>query len=168
MHAATQRPFSPQAGIDQLREKDLLTEEEALVLQGLLPKAGSASAVPPSTAVKDIDAMLKRHDVHSPVAIVILKTMRYAAAAQAQAESQAPTTQNLLSIPDVVWEEASEGAVEGGGLGAIAGAEVGAAAGGVGAGPGAFAGAIIGAFVGGAVRGWGAWMGSGSTNGGKK
>jgi hypothetical protein len=142
---------------DRLVEEGLITQTEAQLLRALLELARSPERPKAATVVKDIDTMLKGDSVTSPTAVGILRTIRFAADAQASAERAGPS---LVSKPPPAWEAAAEGAVEGGGLGAIAGAEVGSAGGPLGSGAGALIGGAIGGVAGAIVRGLGAWLSS--------
>src|SRR5712691_3873605 len=135
----------PDARLDGLLSKGLVTDPEAKEMRGVLATVHAAKRPSAASVVQQIDGLLTDRADMSPTALAILKAIRYVA------EAQATPHANLQSEPPPEFDlpSAADGAVEGGGLGAIAGAEIGAFGG-----PwGAMAGALIGALVGGAAGG---------------
>jgi hypothetical protein len=152
----------PTGSLNDLVTKGLITPEEQRALRVLLTKAHAEPRPSPKAIVKEIDRLLG--DVSGPVFLTILKVIRHAANREASASEAPPDAQFFVSIPDVDWGSAADGAVDGAGYGAGVGAGLGGALGGALAGPpGAAIGAMYGAFhmgvwggvVGGAVKGLG-------------
>jgi len=152
----------PTGPLTDLVTKGLITPEEQKALRSLLTKARTEPRPSPQTIVKEIDGLLGH--VSGPVFLTILKVVRRAADQEASASQAPPDAQFLLTIPDIDWGSAADGAVEGAGYGAGIGAVLGGAIGGALGGPGLGAiGACYGALhmgawggvVGGAVKGIG-------------
>ncbi len=152
----------PTGPLTDLVTKGLITPEEQKALRSLLTKAHAEPRPSPQTIVKEIDGLLDH--VSGPVFLTVLKVIRHAAEQQASAAEAPPDAQFLLTIPDVDWGAAADGAVDGAGYGAGIGAALGGAVGGALGGPGLGAiGACWGALnmgvwggvVGGAVKGLG-------------
>jgi hypothetical protein len=136
--------------LDQLSKHGLVTDKERQTLQAILSKAHSQPAPSRTVVAKEIDAVLSDGNVKSPVAEILLKTIRFLDNTQSAPEQPGQLQQNLLSIPDVEWDPAaaSDGIVEGGAGGAVAGAAIGGV-------PGAIFGAAVGGVIGGLIKGFG-------------
>jgi hypothetical protein len=171
----------PDGSLNLLSKKGLLTGKDSQTLRAFLSKTSSERKPSAAAVVEEVDAVLKNNSPESPVAIAILKTIRSMADAQPAAAAEAPgQPQYLLTVPEIDWGAAADGAIEGGGFGGLIGAEVGAAIGaavgtapaGTASIPGAAVGAAIGAAIGaagGAIAGGViAGLGHGAAGGGGK
>jgi hypothetical protein len=140
-----------------------LTQPEADALRGLMAKGHGPDRIPAATAVKEIDAILSNGTVHGPVALAILKVIQFVAETEAAQQQAGTQHENFISVPNVDWGSASDGAVEGAGwggtIGVAIGVAVGALAGPVGVAVGAVVGGLSlgyqGAILGGAAKGLG-------------
>ena len=144
----------PGPHLDGLVSDGQLTRPEADALRGLLAKGHGPQKIPAATAVKEIEVILGNGTVHGPLAVAILKVIQFAAETEVAHQQAGTQHENFISVPNVDWGAAADGAVEGAGWGGTVGAAVGtaigmAAGGAVGAAIGAAVGALDGGFQGG-------------------
>jgi hypothetical protein len=166
------QPGSPRmSSLDILVSRGAMNSSEAGVIRDVVAKGQAPNGPPPAAVVKAIDDLRDDPRIEGPVALTILRVIRFAADRQAVAETD-PQHQSLVSVPNIDWESAAEdaatGAVAGGGGGMALGGVVGVALGPEGGAAGVVVGGVVGAVVG-AVSGWihGATGGSGGAGGHK-
>jgi hypothetical protein len=148
--------------LDQLVSKGHLTHPETDTLRGILAKAHAHNRPPAATVVKDIDELLGHDPAHGPLALAILKTIRFTAETEASREEAGTPRENAISIPNVDWGAAADGAIEGAGWGSTIAGGLGGLVGEAVAGPGFAAamavgcgavGGLYGGFWGGVIEG---------------
>jgi hypothetical protein len=153
----------PGPHLDELVSGGQLSGPEADALRGLVAKGHGPHKIPAATAVKEVDAILGDGTVQGPLALTILKTIKFAAEQEVAAHQAGTVHENLLSKPNVDWGAAADGAVDGGAGGAAAGAVIGATVGALLGPEGAAVGAVVcaiglglqGAIMGGVIDGLG-------------
>lgn len=149
------QPGSPRmSSLDILVSRGAMNSSEAGVIRDVVAKGPA-----PAGVVKAIDDLRGDSRIEGPVALTILRVIRFAADRQAAAETD-PQHQSLLSVPNIDWESAAEdaavGAVTGGGGGMALGGVVGVVLGPEGGAAGVVVGGVVGAVVGavaGAIHG---------------